>query len=449
MLTQEKQLSHFVRIDVVLDDGTFQSITETITNFRYEESIEKDNLVLFDVITPYSNLFQVNENIKLGAKIRFVFGYTAGATSPVHTGRITDIEHDFSGVNINMKVRALDLGNAMKKVNSSYVYENKTSSDIAIEIADRYGLNPVVDPTDKVWESMPQGNIDDLNFLRKLADLETAGNYIVFIRDDELHFVRRGLDTRSLFHYKYGQGNNGILRFTPRWRESTASPGAGTSVTAASFNPETGKFEGAEDSGENDNIATDEFKLLWSGDGDFLGGQNENESINASIDELLADGFEEGESQFGNLEDTGIGDMVKTGKKMLTGANIKERAASIQRAATFKVLEADLKLVGNPSIKVNAVITLSRTLPEYDGNWFVKEATHEFNGTEYTTKLKMSRNGSKKPVKEGVTPAEIINKTVGKEQGEEDEIILLQFDENGTRTADITRSNKYVPPEPI
>jgi phage protein D len=449
---RQQALAPFIEVLVVKSDAEIIDISDQITNFSYKESIEKDNLVEFTIITAYNATIEVDENIEIGAELRFMFGYRGGDRSSVHTCRITDVDYDYIGMNITLKVRALDKGAVMKKVTSTQVYSGKTSSQIATEIAERYGMTAVVDETTEVWDNQPQGGMDDLNFLRKLASQETAGNYMVFIKDNELHFVRRGLDKASDWTFRYGDGNNGVIKFKPSYRESTAEAGAGANVQAFGFDNEGGKFTTAEETaeGENKDIATDDYKVVWSGNGDFLGGQNsKGTSMFSSVESLLGDKVENGLNIAGDTKDTsGIGKILNTGKQMLSAGNTSDKAAGVKKAGTIKILEVDMELIGNPLLYVNTMITMERVLKRHAGNWFVTEVSHDITASGYRCKVKMGRNATKVPTAKNTKVAGVVNGTVGKPEGS-DEVELLIFNVDGDRITDKTKSGNYIPPQPV
>lgn len=442
----------FVRVIVVPKDASRQiNISDCITSFVYDESLDKDNMIEMDIASRFVDTLSDIEGLDRGAELLFTFGYSNGAKSVEHRAVITDLEHTFENMNINMKLRALDKGTVLKNTASSQVYENVTSTDIAKLIAARHGLKFNVDVTEKVWDKQPQGNLDDLSFLRKLAQQEQAGNYIVFIKDDTLNFVRRGLDTKSLITYTYGQGNNGIIKFTPKWRESTAGA-EGLGSTGVGFDPLKKLFDVVGETAESDNevISTEDYNLVYSADGDHIANGTDNESI--SVDGFLEQGTVDGK-QSSDTDGSVLSNIVKTGKTFVSGDSgkgLSNSVASGKKAKTQRILEAGLLVVGNPLLKVNALLTMRNVTKRYDGNWYIIACKHTINGGSYLTQITLNRNGSKKATKgKNTKVAGSVNKTVGNTTGVEDKIIILEYNANGERTADITQARNYVPPQPI
>ena len=443
--------SPFIRVLVNPKEGDQIEITDMVTNFVFEQSIEKDNLVEFDIVSSYVDLVLDMEGITNGSELNFLFGYSGGSTSQMHTAIITDVEPTFSHMNINLKIRALDKGTQLKKTSSSQIYENATSTDIAKLIATRHGLKFQVDVTERVWEKQPQGNLDDLSFLRKLASQEKSGNYITYIQDNILFFVRRGLDTPSIITYTYGEGNNGILLFAPRWRESTAdadgmgSSGVGFDSSAKEFNTSSETAES-----ENEVITTGDYHLVYSANGDYLanGTENENVDIEGFVEKNSVNG--EGVTDFSQ---SGLSDIIKTGKQFVSGAigtDLSDKIAGSKKSGTQKILEAKLTVVGNPLMKINALLTMKNVTKRFDGNWFIVGIRHTISSGGFITENTLSRNASKKAdTSKNTKKSNLPNNTVGDSNGVEDEIIILQYDANGERTADITKAGAYVPPQKI
>lgn len=439
----------FVYILVNPKQGDQFDITDMVTNFVYEESIEKDNMVEFDIVSNYVQLMSENEDLDKGAEILFTFGYSNGSKSEQHRALITDVEHIFSNLNINMKVRALDKGSVLKNTSSPQTYENATSTDIAKLIATRHNLQFRVDNTEKVWDSIPQGNLDDLSFLRKLAGQEKAGNYITYIKDDTLYFVRRGLDTPSLVTYTYGEGNNGIINFAPKWRESTADP-SGHGATGIGFDPNKKEFNVSKETAESENevISTGDYHLIYSSEGEHVANGTDNKSFD--VQDFVTKNVKNGTE---DLKTGGFDEIIQTGKQFVSGTHgtdLSDRVSGSKKANTQKVLEASLQLVGNPLLKVNALITMANVTKRYNGNWYVITCRHTISGSSFITDLTMNRNGSKKATKGKTTSkASQVNSTTGDTNGVNDDIIILQFNSEGERTADITKAGRYVPPQKI
>lgn len=438
----------FIQIKINPKEGESLDISGMVTKFMYEESIEKDNIIELDIVSNYVTLLSDIEQVQEGAELEYTFGYIGGAKSTTHRAIITDLDHTFAHRNINMTIRGLDKGSILKKTSSPQIYENVTSSDIAKLIATRHGLEIKVDNTTKVWTKQPQGNLDDLTFLRKIASQEKSGNYIVYIKDNILNFVRRGLDTKSLITYTYGEGNNGILLFQPRWRESTATPDSMGS-TSTGFNPLEKLFDVVEEKAESENetITTGDYHLIYSANGEHIANGTDNESF--SSDEVTTKKSTNGN----NFSDSGLEDIVKTGKQFVSGSfgdDLKDKNAGNKKANTHKILEATLNLVGNPLLKVNALLTMANVTKRYNGNWFIISCRHTISGTQYLTETTLNRNGSKKPIRgKNTKTADLPNKTTGDNDGVTDEVIILEYDANGNRTADITKANNYVPPQDI
>lgn len=207
-----------------------RDLSDRIESFRYEDCLNEDDIVELNIKTGYVLDTADDDDIVAGTIIQYQFGYAGLVLSETHRARITDIEVTYAE-RIKMKIRATDMGSVMKKSSSLKIWKNVTSTQIATEIAERYDLVAKVDETTKVWTSLPQGNKSDFKFLSELAAKETAGDYIFYIRSGELHFEKRGLDKTAMQSYAYGQ--EGVISFAPKYRESTAGNATNSAKTVA------------------------------------------------------------------------------------------------------------------------------------------------------------------------------------------------------------------------
>lgn len=214
-----------------------RDISDRIEKFRYEDTAKEDNMVELKIKSDYAFQMADDNDIVTGAIIQFQWGYVGEVSSDVHEARITDVEVTYAD-RVQMIVRALDMGVAMKKATSLKIWRQKKASQIAQEIAVRYDLEALIDETDQVWDDIPQGNKSDFEFLKELSQKEADGDFVFYISGNKLHFVKRGVDKDAKWQFKYGE--EGVISFAPKWRETTANS-AGTSTKAVSVNPKTKK----------------------------------------------------------------------------------------------------------------------------------------------------------------------------------------------------------------
>lgn len=405
----------FYKVDLISNDKTYD-ITKYVKSFVYEDAIEEDSLLKIVVDSDYAEQLADDSRFVTGANIHFQFGFMQGKISAVHSSRISDITHEYAH-SVTMSITCLDLGNAIKKATSSKVWKGKTSSQIAAEIAASWGLQSDITETSKVWDSLPQGNKNDKQFLTYLAEREDDGDFISYIRNDTLYFGKRKMDKNSDFIYTYGEN---IVRFRPSWKESSAKPEAIKSKAIVT-NPFKGTTAQAEASAtkEKGGAYTGTYKTAF----------NQNSKAVGKIP-IKQDSKQE--------KATGKG----FGKPFINPSpDLKESenlANSKKKTATLKTLVADLVVEGNPLIEPNTVITINNVAKKYVGNWYVVKATHNVSGT-YTTTMSLSRNAVKEKSKNVENaPKAKVNNTVGaKPQTKQTTVKITKvytYDQNANRS---------------
>ncbi len=105
---------------VYLDEVKKIDITDSVSEFVYEDCIGKDNIIEIKIFDDLALTLLDSPNLITGKKLLVQFGFIAGAVSAIHVGKITDIDTTYTG-RTTLTVKALDLGNAMKKSTSSKI----------------------------------------------------------------------------------------------------------------------------------------------------------------------------------------------------------------------------------------------------------------------------------------------------------------------------------------
>jgi arginine exporter protein ArgO len=117
--------------------------------------------------------------------------------------------------------------------------------------------------------------------------------------------------------------------------------------------------------------------------------------------------------------------------------NLKDGSSQKKKNATVKVLEATIKCEGNPTIKLNEVITVSNVAKRYQGNWYVVGVENTIAASSaYFTNLKLSKNGTSKSTKDDngkeSKVAGKVNKSKGGSKSEgTKEVKVVRYDQNG------------------
>jgi len=147
----------------------------------------------------------------------------------IFTGEVTALEPEFGGVNSpdSLRVRAynrlhrLQFGNPQRPP-----YIEKSSSEIASEVAEALGLTPKVDATTVKHPYVLQANETDMAFLLRLA---APLHYEVSVEDKDLYFRRPQVDEGAAVSLTYRRD---LIQFSPRQRVITT----GASVTVRGWN---------------------------------------------------------------------------------------------------------------------------------------------------------------------------------------------------------------------
>jgi phage protein D len=304
----------------------------------------------------------------------------------------------------------------MKRSSEVTVWKNKTSSQIIEEIANKYNLVFVGEPTTKVWESMPQSNRSDFEFAQYLSTIETGGQYIFYITDDELHFEKQDYGKKSKWLYTYGKD---IIRFKPKLKESnnkgaankvtlkTVDPSKKASVeTSADFNTDTGAKLGG--------FSTFDVSGNKTG-GDLI------KRVGGSLDN---------QKGIKNIPPPSGGKSIPVPSK----SDSFNMASSLNKKKSM-ILTATLEVEGNPLLMAGDIITVENVAKRHEGNWYVNKATHVIKGkSSYLTTLEMVKNGVSKPASSSPAKSNNVNNSIGPKDGNVKKVLpVVRYDANGNR----------------
>lgn len=370
-------------------------ITDKVERFVLEDSAKEDNYLNITVKSDFAKELADDDTLQTGKIITAQFGFLGLSISPVHQCRVTDIVTKYRE-RVTLDIKCLDLGTTVKKVTSDKIWEDKTSLEIAEEIADKYGLSVISDNPSKKWKHLPQGHRSDLTFLKYIADREEGGNWIVYIRNENLYFVKRATDKASTVTYTYGIDDS-IISFEPTVKESSDS-GASHDVKVATSDPSS---------------------LSSPKDISKVSINNKTETSTGTTGE-----WKRVYDANGNFQKT-IKEAAKPSKTVSTPANTDKGEAanlgnSIKKTNTLKQVVAKLLTNGDPLAEPNTIITMANVAKRHSGNWLVTKVTHDISASGYTTARELSKNGSKEKTskdKTGADKAKDANTTVGKNSG--------------------------------
>lgn len=377
---------------VYIDGDGRREISEQVEGFIFEDTVKEDNLLHLTIRQDYAATLADDETITTGTILLFEYGFIRGDVSAMHRARITDVMPKYND-RITLDIVCLDLGTEVKRAESNKVWKNQTSFQIAEAIAKLHGLDFEGDVTSKVWDLMPQGNKNNLDFLRYLAKREDGGNYQVYIRDRTLYFTKRNTTGNSLITYAYGDPDGGVISFTPSIKESGASSAAQTSELTF-VDPVTGEIK--KSAVDNDTEAktgtTGSFKRVYNSNG------------------------------------------VQIGVKKIVVAPTESNAEAVNVAnnekknAVLSEVEGRLEVEGNPLLVPDNIITMTGVGKRFAGNWYVTKVITSIDMSGYKSALMLSKNGlGTGAAREKATDA---NTDIGADVIEET-VKIRVYDENG------------------
>lgn len=356
-----------------------RDLSDRVERFRYEESTEKDDLVTIDIKSGYAFELADDADIVAGTIIQFQYGFAGEKLSPVKTARITNVDMEY-GERIKMTIKALDMGNVMKKSSSQTVWKNTTSGEIVQQIADKYGLSVEIEGANRQIKSLAQGNKSDYEVLQEMVKEESNGSYMFYIKSGTIHYVKKSTALKKAAKSAYRYGDN-IIKFIPKLKEAEQS-GAGTKTEVKNVNPFT--LETITGSADKETVKED---VAMGANG-------------VSVD------------AFGNATKKIISSPLPTEDKNSGKNEANNKANYKKKAGTYKGLTATLVVEGNPVITTTDIITIENVAKRHEGNWYVEKVVHDISNT-YTTTVELNKNGTNKATKTNGGTNKDINKTQG------------------------------------
>ncbi len=354
--------NRFAPTFVIQIDGKQLShdITQQITRFSYEDCEDQDDLLELalegDVDLTDISLLQEGNIIK--ARWGYVDGW-----SDIKECIIKELEYDFSET-VQVRLKAYDVGSKMKGRGSQKIWKNKTYSQIAKEIANKYRLTKKIIETSVLIECEPQGNKSDFAFLRYLAE---KIDYQFYIQNNELHFHERDLAQKPLLTLTY-KGKDGLLvSFRPK-SQAQSNKAEGTEVAAIGFDPLNKK--------------------------DIIHKANDSNTEQVVLGEktLFVDGAT-GEERYEARE---TGKVIPSPHQTIS--ENKKIAEKIKKEAQLNQLEAEATVIGIPNITAKGTIEIAGVGIKFGGNYFIKRVRHDIGTGGYLMTLDLQRNAIGKTV---------------------------------------------------
>lgn len=408
----------------IKDSG--RDISDFVESVRFEQALEVDNFAEFDLRAGNGYSVVDDDDIVSGTILRFQFGYLGQEMSPLHEIRITDIDTDY-GQRVKFKVKCLDLGNVMRKVSEQTIWKQLTSSQIAEQIASKYGLTPQIQATTYVWAVLPQGNRDDFELLTYLASKESNGDFVFHIQNNLLIFEKKDFDKASTVKYTYGTN---IISFKPKLREAKQS-GAANNVNVLSVDALTKQKINVSNTDTSTLLGDNSMKLIM---GDTP--TKTDKDLPKTTNKGTAYDWDGNPIKKGASDNTPV-----TAKKTVFSGSADRNEMQNLANSTFKrnnekILEATLNIEGNPLLKLSDIITISNVALRHSGNWKIEKISHSIGSSAYTTTVTLSKNGTTKAANkdEVTTPTTgtTVNKTEGKGTGDTKKTVKY-YDWNGDK----------------
>lgn len=391
-----------------------RDITKYVENINYEDSTEEDNIITLKIDQDYALQLADDPDFVTGKIVAFQFGFMGGAVSQLHKSKVTDIKHTYRE-RVMMTMKCLDLGTTVKRTTSQKIWEGKTSSQIAESIADKYGFDKEIKKTSKVWDNLPQGNKSDLEFLNYIAAREGGGNMVVFIRNNILYFVERGLNDESKVTFTYGYGDGEMVSFEPTQKDSSKKAVSNqTAVTNVDEKTGVVTTTVVDNNTEEDTGSTELYKFD-ANNGDLIGEISE--------------------------------DNTTIGKQNSEPVESDEEAASLanstKKKAALEGMTAKLKLDGQPLLVPNSIITIKNVAKRHLGNWLIVKVIHSIQNGAYITTCDLKRNASKTKTQNKASDA---NTTEGGNKVKDEvKVVVKVYDaDTGDSVEVVSRNNSTV-----
>lgn len=408
----------------VKDSG--RDISDFVESVRFEQALEVDNYAEFDMRAGANYSIVDDDDLVSGTILRFQFGYLGQEMSPLHELRVTDIDTEY-GARVKFKVKCLDLGNVMRKVSEQTIWKQLTSSQIAEQIAAKYGLTPQIQSTTYVWQVLPQGNRDDFELLTYLAQKESNGDFVFHIQNNLLIFEKKDFSKASTVKYTYGTN---ILSFKPKLREAKQS-GAANNVDVLSVDALSKQKIKLSNTDTSTLLGDNPMKLIM---GDTP--TKADKDLAKTTNKGTAYDWDGNPLKKGASENTPVVPKKTVFSASSDRGEMQNLANSTFKRNNEKILEGTLSIEGNPLLKLSDIITIANVALRHSGNWKIEKISHSIGSSAYTTTVTLSKNGTTKAANkdEPTTPSTgtTVNKTEGKGTGDTKKTVKY-YDWNGDK----------------
>jgi len=370
-----------------------RDITEMISNFRFEDVNEEDNLL--ELRCNAADIDFIDDPaMDIGKEIIFFYGFLGGKQSGKRMAKIKDFDTTYTD-SIQFIIKCTDQGFILKKRTSLLIYEEKTSSEIVKEIASKFNFTYEVTET-QTKHTIPQGGKSYYNFLKYLA---TKEGFRFFVKDNTIYFTDRDLSKKAKRSYTYGDPDGVVRRFRPQVKQTD---GSNNTVGALGIDEETNSL----------------FEIFSNNDNSKESGLGKRYvNYDANGNELQVSDSD-------------------GGKHLVTPDNkrsaVKKKTDKVKNDAMLDTMEADLVIELDPDVETDEIITVGGVAKKHEGNWFVEKVVHVITGSGGVTTLSLNKNATNKKLSDQSGDVSKVNNTVGAEDpGSTKKIDLVYYDANG------------------
>lgn len=392
-------------------------------DFSYEDADDKDAYAEFRLngYAKHGKDYLMNSlDIEQGKSLQFSFGLIGGFISPIHEIVISDVHFDYSQGRAVVVLKCLDNGSVLKRGAATKVWNKVKASDIATQIADKYGMATRIDTSKLTYKCIPQSGRTDFEMLQYLAHKE--GGFNCYVSNNTLVFEKINLAKQSKRLFTFGEN---LMKFSTNVRDSHKTKGS-NGVVASGVNHLTEKtfsqffnLDGINGAilGKVSVGVPYSAKVINDAKGKITIGVRDGFSADKVIKDIVTDTQHQEISKIVHRVSEKDVDFIYNalGWKRVNALNDAEaaaRAEGINEDSKKHLITANLEIELDNSFKIGDIITLGGFIAERDkGNWYVKEFRHKIKPA--VTELKLSRNAVSKGSGEAADGA--LNKTVGKE----------------------------------
>lgn len=359
-----------------IDDESADDLLRRVTSFTYKKSLDKAAETKFTFRNDDLSLMQ-DKRFYMNVRWRFRYGYF-NDLSPIITGIVRQLEPDYEERRM-VTVTLYDDASSMGKKSSGRNWGRVPSSQIAEQIAKRYGLGCQADPSNdqpkKAW--VQPATVNDLQFLRDMAadiDFEVFVDGVppvLYYRPMRYNIAPH---PKRLVYYSDPSEFSYVKKFSPKMK-GLGPLKTGASKTDGNKGKPDSKFtKDGDDASLGD--AKNNFETVWKP------GDNGNApTVNLVTKEPPSRGGGSGE---------GVTNAAPS------GANTRQLSGAARAQQLDKANEASSEHPLTPSIIPGRLYEWDGLDPIMNRKWYCQAVTHTITGNSATTSVEWKRNATNK-----------------------------------------------------